>query len=244
MTTFLSKDIVDEYKEKSILLKSNKELVKKFHTYKNRATKKGIEFNLTLAHFNDIVISSCYICGTSPKESEYLGIDRVLNSEGYTDYNCKPCCWDCNRLKSNLNEDKFTEWFDRVNPNISSKFKKINKTAKSAKELKLDYKEAENNRINNTNLIANIGKKFIPTFCYIIEVPIGPYKVFTKHFYAMGNLYRFITTEKDSIKIPQTIADQLTKDANVFMCNGQKDFKRGKIYSCDLLYTKYGPIKI
>lgn len=244
MTMCLSKEIVNDYKSQNEELKANKELVKRFHSYKNRASKNKIEFSITLSYFYELVTSKCYICETSPNDGEYLGIDRVLNSEGYNDYNCKPCCWDCNRLKSNLNADKFTDWLGRLNSNVSNKFKNVSKTSKSAKNLKMSYEEAENNRKNNTNLIVNVGKKFIPTFCYIIEVNIGPYKVYTKQFYAMGNMYRFITTEKDSIKLPLSIVNQLNLDAKEFMRNGQKNFSQGKIYSCDMLYTSLGPIRI
>jgi hypothetical protein len=97
--------------------------------YKKGASKRGLEFLLSVDTVKHIMGSPCDYCGrhlksyTHPKNAnggfKYNGIDRVVNSVGYTLENCVPCCSDCNRAKSTLSRQEFTAWARRVKEHLN-----------------------------------------------------------------------------------------------------------------------------
>lgn len=44
----------------------------------------------------------------------YNGIDRKDSSKSYIEGNMVPCCWDCNRMKGDMAQDKFIEHIKRI----------------------------------------------------------------------------------------------------------------------------------
>ena len=42
------------------------------------------------------------------------GLDRADSKKGYTKENCRPCCWGCNKAKSNQTESEFYEMIIRI----------------------------------------------------------------------------------------------------------------------------------
>ena len=92
-----------------------KEKIKKYKSYKARAEKKGIAFSLTEDTFYAALHTQCYICGKNGQRNE-LGLDRINNESGYIEGNIAPCCWDCNRVKSNLTAKNFLPWLKRICP--------------------------------------------------------------------------------------------------------------------------------
>jgi 5-methylcytosine-specific restriction endonuclease McrA len=73
---------------------------------------------LTISYEEFIKISSsvCYYCGSLPSNLHkynhytpylYNGLDRLDPSGGYIADNIVPCCWRCNRMKSNMTHDEF-----------------------------------------------------------------------------------------------------------------------------------------
>lgn len=92
------------------------EKIKKWKSYKARASKKKIEFTITEETFFFALHTQCYICGKNGNLYE-LGLDRIDNSFGYINGNIAPCCWDCNRAKSNLGSLDFLRWLKRLQPN-------------------------------------------------------------------------------------------------------------------------------
>lgn len=95
-----------------------------YRNYINSAKKRNLSFNLTIETFRDITIRPCSYCGIEPEqvtnrpESHGLyvhnGIDRVDNGIGYESDNCVPCCKRCNRAKSNMSNDSWTKWLQRI----------------------------------------------------------------------------------------------------------------------------------
>lgn len=90
----------------------------------NKNTKaKHKDFELTLEEFSKLVHDNCIYCGAPPeKNSEFYqglrrksiedvpvnGIDRIDSNLGYISGNCVPCCSYCNRMKSDLSFDEFS----------------------------------------------------------------------------------------------------------------------------------------
>ena len=77
--------------------------------------------DLTLRMIEEMIFSNCYYCERSPKEIgtlgsayrktkeriERIGIDRINNDIGYYISNIVPCCFPCNKIKSNLSTSCF-----------------------------------------------------------------------------------------------------------------------------------------
>lgn len=102
---------------------------KLFKTYKYRAKTKGKDFSIKESSFNEITKSKCLYCGIlfdKVVDGEKLnGVDRFYNSKGYTEDNCAPACWICNRAKSDMSIEEFTAWSKRF---ITKNLYKINES--------------------------------------------------------------------------------------------------------------------
>lgn len=76
----------------------------KFRIIKEGAKRKKIEFELNFDwYISHIWNKSCAYCGNKTIN----GIDRDDNEIGYTKANSLPCCWICNRMKSNYSIKDF-----------------------------------------------------------------------------------------------------------------------------------------
>lgn len=85
----------------------------KISAYKSRAKSKGIKYKIHPKEFAYQIKRPCYVC-----EVECAGgLDRIDNSEGYVVGNIYPCCFDCNRMKSNKTKQEFLDYIKRLNPN-------------------------------------------------------------------------------------------------------------------------------
>jgi len=72
---------------------------------RNRATRKGLTFELTLeALLTEFWQKPCHYCGDLIKT---VGIDRVDSSLGYVTGNMVPCCSMCNFMKLTLSQEDF-----------------------------------------------------------------------------------------------------------------------------------------
>lgn len=91
-----------------------------YKDYQRRAEKKGIHFTIPEFVFRLILQLRCYYC-KHKVDGTTVGIDRINNSEGYVSGNCVPCCWDCNRSKSNKSVHNHLAYLKRFNPNLKVK---------------------------------------------------------------------------------------------------------------------------
>ena len=90
-----------------------KDTESRYKSYKKRCEAKYLKFDITLQEFNFQINRSCYICS----KQKSGGLDRVDNNIGYTEENIYPCCFDCNRMKSNKTKEQFLKYLARLNPN-------------------------------------------------------------------------------------------------------------------------------
>lgn len=86
----------------------------KYAAYKFRAKKKDLEFDIPKLLFTKLEAQSCYYCKTKVA----VGVDRVDNDQGYVSGNCIPCCWTCNRSKSDMNMREYITYLHRFNPEM------------------------------------------------------------------------------------------------------------------------------
>ena len=99
-----------------------------FKDYKVGASKRNLEFNLTLDEFISLMEQNCVYCGAKTELHEYElqymqktitpwkhnGIDRINTKEGYIIGNVDPCCSKCNYAKHEMTEDEFKDWLERA----------------------------------------------------------------------------------------------------------------------------------
>jgi len=103
-----------------VLIEGLAELERDYATYKSAVIHKGRKFEIEFEKFRQIVSSNCHYCGVSPgsipKKSTATyarnGIDRVDSGIGYITGNMVPCCWMCNRAKSDSIYEDFIRWID------------------------------------------------------------------------------------------------------------------------------------
>jgi hypothetical protein len=75
----------------------------KWNYYRQNAKRDHREFLLTTDQFRCITSRPCQYCGST----EQIGVDRVDNALGYVVENSVPCCWTCNKWKSNMSREQF-----------------------------------------------------------------------------------------------------------------------------------------
>ena len=81
--------------------------------YKNRASKKNLDFALSQDEYLRLITQDCYLCGKNSNSQHLNGIDRIDNNKGYIMDNVKPCCANCNYMKKNyILEDMFNKFID------------------------------------------------------------------------------------------------------------------------------------
>jgi hypothetical protein len=97
------KDRKRNYKEEK-----SKNLENYYKEYITKATQKGREISIDFDVFISLVTSVCYYCNHN-SDTETIGIDRIDNTKGYTNENCVPCCWKCNRMKRIYHPQFFIE---------------------------------------------------------------------------------------------------------------------------------------
>jgi hypothetical protein len=89
-----------------------------FFNYKNRSSKSGKEFSISEEKFIHTATGKCFYCGIE-FDKQYSdgtsnGVDRFDNTKGYTEDNCVPSCWTCNRAKSDMGAIEFYNWIKRI----------------------------------------------------------------------------------------------------------------------------------
>jgi 5-methylcytosine-specific restriction endonuclease McrA len=91
-----------------------KKIKEKFYSYKSRSKRSKIKFQLTYDQFKFLCLKECWYCKTKD-ELNPVGVDRLDPKKGYTTDNVAPCCWTCNRAKSNMSRLDFYKYRQKFN---------------------------------------------------------------------------------------------------------------------------------
>lgn len=67
----------------------------------NIAKTRKLEWNIAKDDYVNLITQQCHYCKESLNETG-VGLDRKDNSKGYILNNVVPCCWTCNRTRSDL----------------------------------------------------------------------------------------------------------------------------------------------
>lgn len=85
-----------------------------FWSYKDRAKKKGLPFEISREQFDKFRLTPCRYCQRAVDAMNKSGVDRVDNALGYTMSNCVACCSECNLMKRHRSHDEFMSTIFRV----------------------------------------------------------------------------------------------------------------------------------
>lgn len=80
-----------------------------YNTYRKRAKKRKMDFELSFVQFSEIIGKDCVYCG----EIGY-GIDRKDNNKGYTQNNSVTACGMCNKMKLTMTTKEFAYRCKRI----------------------------------------------------------------------------------------------------------------------------------
>lgn len=92
------------------------------HSYRARALRKGLVFELSKEQFRKLTQLACHYCGVSPSGEHKMqksvfvgnGVDRMDNQQGYVVGNVVPCCGTCNHAKHTMSYEQFIGWVERL----------------------------------------------------------------------------------------------------------------------------------
>lgn len=87
------------------------ELNNKYYHYGYDAKRRGYKFDLSKEDFKLLIDTPCHYCGSDTTRN---GIDRIDSTHGYTLDNCVSCCKICNRMKMDIDYEKFTRHVQRI----------------------------------------------------------------------------------------------------------------------------------
>jgi hypothetical protein len=91
--------------------------------YKRWAKKRHLSWKLPTENFKKLLQGKCFYCGVehsnvqkgfTGKRFKYNGVDRLVNSEGYTKENCVSCCKTCNMMKKTMPIVDFLRHIQRI----------------------------------------------------------------------------------------------------------------------------------
>jgi len=103
-----------------------------YKQYQRGAKDRSHSFNLSIDEFSAITKKNCHYCNSIPAKVQrnrcagiteeaqeygkyqYNGLDRINNLIGYEPSNVVPCCFICNRAKSDLTYEAFIEYIKRI----------------------------------------------------------------------------------------------------------------------------------
>lgn len=78
---------------------------------RRNAKDRGLVWELTREDVTRVIVQPCTYCGY---HENYVGIDRIDNTKGYTTTNITPCCHPCNWAKKDMTVDQFLSWTKRI----------------------------------------------------------------------------------------------------------------------------------
>lgn len=89
--------------------------------YRKSARNRNLEFSVSLNEFEYLTSQRCHYCNRPPQRTisvssgskyTYNGIDRKDSNLGYVTGNMLPCCFPCNRAKSDMTYEEFLQYLD------------------------------------------------------------------------------------------------------------------------------------
>jgi 5-methylcytosine-specific restriction endonuclease McrA len=141
-----------------------------YSNYLRNAETRSLSFDIPSDVFFDLIVRQCHYCGAPPSnvmkgrnrssvDFVYSGLDRLDGSKGYLIENVVPCCFVCNRAKSDLTEDAFLEWISNLVANVRKK--SAIRPSSELKEYLIPFAPVSLNHAYSTRVMRK-GKRPIP----------------------------------------------------------------------------------
>lgn len=86
----------------------------RYSQYKKSSYDRGHSFNISIEYFATFWGKNCFYCG---EKIRGIGIDRFINSSGYDEGNCVPCCGECNLMKHKMDGEYFIKKCQNISNN-------------------------------------------------------------------------------------------------------------------------------
>lgn len=119
------------HKEKLRLKKGEAVFNRVYNDYYQSAKRRNIIFLLSKIELMEITQKDCFYCGSPPHrikkvrwsndEFVFNGVDRINSEKGYEQENCVPCCYLCNKMKSNMSVSEFLDQINKINTHAPKK---------------------------------------------------------------------------------------------------------------------------
>ena len=141
-----------------------------YSTYKERAERKELPFEIsqeTFQHYKDL---PCYLCGKEVSDRHSNGIDRFDNTKGYTLDNIRSCCGICNYMKKNYEYDKVIKKlclicnYQQERPVAPSPYEEEKRTIVKGNKMTSEDKQARDairKEVNRKALVERYSDEFI-----------------------------------------------------------------------------------
>ena len=100
---------------KKTIREYNNTVTHKYSQYRHGAKRRGYSWELTLEQFVSMYNGNCTYCGD---KIEGIGIDRVDNTQGYTEENSVYCCEKCNKFKMAYEYDDWIHHMKKILKNL------------------------------------------------------------------------------------------------------------------------------
>jgi hypothetical protein len=78
-----------------------------------KAKQRKIKADLTFDQYVALIALPCHYCGGALPAAG-VGLDRIVNAQGYVVGNVRPCCKVCNIAKNDRTEQEFVSWVSSV----------------------------------------------------------------------------------------------------------------------------------
>lgn len=85
--------------------------ITRYKSYRRDASRRNLDFKISLADFKKFQNEPCYYCGKLLKK---IRLDRVDNDLGYIDKNLVSCCHMCNSFKHVFEEKHFLDHVSKI----------------------------------------------------------------------------------------------------------------------------------
>ena len=79
--------------------KDSKKLTRRLTRCKTVAKQKGLPYTITLEFYEGLINKGCHYCGIALTDMSGHCMDRIDNSNGYTQDNVLPACGTCNCIR-------------------------------------------------------------------------------------------------------------------------------------------------
>lgn len=108
----------------------DKRIRNRLSSLKQGAKDRNFSYDLPDDIGEKLLQQPCHYCGST----EFIGLDRIDSTQGYSENNCVSCCKICNKMKNNFSYKDFLTKVHKIYKNLLENSTTIENTEKSGSE--------------------------------------------------------------------------------------------------------------